>query len=248
MDLGITGRRAAVAAGSAGLGLATARALAAEGVQIAICGRSAERLAEAAAEIGAGTITIPADLSDPSEGPRFVDEAALALGGPIDILIANAGGPPPGLPSSTSIEAYAAAFELNCLASIAMCLGAVGPMRAQGWGRIVAITSIGARQPIPGLAASSVARAAMTSFIKTLATEVAPDGVTANTVQPGSHATERITSLHGDSSAMLADIPVGRLGDPADFGSVTTFLCSVHASFVSGAAIVVDGGASRGLQ
>ena len=248
MDLGITGRRAAVAAGSAGLGLATARALAAEGVQVAICGRDADRLAGAVAEIGTGTVAITADLSDPAEASRFVRDAATALGGPLDIVIANAGGPPAGLPSATSLEAYAAAFELNCLASIAMCLEAVGPMRTQGWGRIVAITSIGARQPIAGLAASSVARAGMTSFIKTLSAEVAPDGVTANTIQPGSHATDRITSLYGDSTAMTRDIPVGHLGSPEDFGSVAAFLCSQQAAFICGASVIVDGGASRGLQ
>ena len=248
MDLGITGRRAAVAAGSGGLGLATARALAAEGAHVAICGRKEDRLTAAVAEIGPGTISITADLSDPDAGTRFVRRAAEELGGPIDILIANAGGPPAGLPSSTPLDAYRSALELNCLSSIAMCLEAVGPMRAQGWGRIVAITSIGARQPIPGLAASSVARAAVTSFIKTRATEIAPDGVTANTIQPGSHATDRITSLYGDSPAMTVDIPVGHLGDPADFGSVAAYLCSRSASFICGASIIVDGGAARALQ
>ncbi len=248
MDLGITGRRAAVAAGSAGLGLATARALAAEGVHVAICGRDRDRLAGAAAQIGAGTVTIAADLSDPDDGTRFVRDAGRALGGPIDILIANAGGPPAGLPSSTPLAAYRAALELNCLSTIAMCLEAVGPMRSQGWGRILAITSIGARQPIPALAASSVARAAVTSFIKTLATEIAPDGVTANTIQPGSHATARITSLHGDSPTLSAEIPVGHLGDPGDFGSVAASLCGQSASFICGAAIIVDGGATRALQ
>jgi 3-oxoacyl-[acyl-carrier protein] reductase len=246
MDLGIGGRRAAVAAGSAGLGFGAAAALAAEGALVAICGRNRGRLDEAVGRLGAGAVGIETDLSDPEAAAGFVAAAADSLGGPIEILVANAGGPPPGTASKTSLDDYERALDLNFLATVAMCNAAIEPMRAEGWGRIVAVTSIGARQPIGSLAASSAARAATTSYVKNLSREVAPDGITANTVQPGSHDTERIRAVHGDTIA--AEIPVGHLGDPADFGAVVAFLCSQPARFITGAALIVDGGASLALQ
>jgi 3-oxoacyl-[acyl-carrier protein] reductase len=248
MDFGISGRRAVVAAGSAGLGLGTAAALAADGVAVAVCGRDRGRLDAAVARLGDDAVGIEVDLSDPSEAERFVAEAAERLGGTIDIAVANAGGPPPGSATTTDLDAYRIALDLNFLATVALCNAAVGPMRAQGWGRVVAITSIGARQPIGTLAASSAARAAATSYVKNLSREVAADGVTANTVQPGSHDTERIRSMHGDSPDVARGIPVGHLGDPDDFGAVVAFLCSQQAAFVTGASLIVDGGASSGLQ
>jgi 3-oxoacyl-[acyl-carrier protein] reductase len=249
MDLGITGRRAAIAAGSAGLGLGVARALSAEGCAVAICGRSPHRFADALASLGDGAVAIEADLSDPDEAERFAAEAATQLGGPLDIVVANAGGPPPGSASATDLDGYRDALELNCLSTIALANATVGPMRVAGWGRIVAITSIGARQPIPYLAASTTARAAVTAYIKSLSLEVAADGVTANTVQPGSHDTDRIRSLGGGAvEGARAEIPVGHLGDPDDFGAVVAFACSTQANFITGASIIVDGGASRGLQ
>lgn len=251
MDLGIAGRRAAVAAASAGLGLGAARALAAEGVRVAICGRDAERLAAAADGFGPDrdrVTTITADVSTPQGAAQFVDAAADALGG-LDILVANAGGPPHGTFASTSIESYQAALELNLLSTIAMCQEAVPLMAKQGWGRVVAITSVGARQPIDRLIASSTARAGVTAFLKVLATEVAADGVTVNSVQPGLHATARLGALGAtDLDRLAADLPTRRLGDPADFGAVVTFLCSDQARFVTGTALPVDGGATRALQ
>ena len=249
MDLGIANRRAAVAAGSAGLGLATARALTAEGVAVAICGRDRDRLDAALDLLGPTARAVVADLSHPDGAARFAIEAAEALGGPLDIVVANAGGPPPGSASTTVVADYRSALETNCLSTIALCNAAVGPMRAAGWGRVLAITSIGARQPIPFLAASTAARAATTAYIKTLATELGPDGVTANTIQPGSHETDRIRRLAGAQAEHLrSEIPVGRLGDPADFGAAAAFLCSAQANFITGASLIVDGGASRGLQ
>lgn len=248
MDLGLEGKRAAIGGSSAGLGLATARALAAEGVQVAICGRDPERLAAAAAELGPGAVAIPADLSDAAGATAFVEQATERLGG-IDIVVANAGGPPGGSATGTSLDAYRAALELNLLSTVAMCLAAVGPMRERGWGRILAITSIGVPQPIPFLAASVTARTGVTGFLKTLATEVAADGVTVNSIQPGSHLTDRLRSLHGDEIASLtADIPAGVVGDPDDFGAVAAFLCSQQARFVTGTSLLVDGGAARGLR
>lgn len=250
MDLGITGRRAIVAAGTAGLGLATAQALVDEGVLVAVCGRNPDRVDAAVATLGPNAVGFVTDLTSEHGPVEFAEQSEDRLGGTIDIVVANAGGPPPGLPTTTSLDAYRAALELNTLSSIALVQAVVGAMREQRWGRVLAITSIGARQPIPNLAASSAARAATTSFIKTLATEVGPDGVTANSIQPGLHATDRVTQLHGsaDSPGVAAGIPLGRIGDPADFGAVAAFLCSEPANFITGAAVIVDGGASGGLQ
>ncbi len=248
MDLGIAGRRAAVAAASAGLGLGAARALAAEGVRVAICGRDRERLAAAAAEVGEGAVGLAADVSEPDRAAGFVEQAAERLGGPVDILVANAGGPPPGTFATTDLDAYRAALELNCLSTVAMCRAAVPSMRERGWGRVVAITSLGARQPIGNLIASSTARAAVTGFLKVLATEVAGDGVTVNSLQPGTHHTARVAALAGSLDEMASAIPAGRLGDPGDFGAVVAFLCSEQAGFVTGAGLHIDGGAFHGLQ
>ena len=154
MDLGLTDKRAAVAASSAGLGLATARALLDEGALVAICGRDADRLSVAAASLGGDAIAIEADVATTDGATRFVEMASERLGG-LDILVANAGGPPPGAATGTSLEAYRSAIEMNLLSAIAMCQAVVPGMRDQGWGRILAITSIGAREPIPFLAAST---------------------------------------------------------------------------------------------
>jgi 3-oxoacyl-[acyl-carrier protein] reductase len=242
MELGISGRKAIVAAASRGLGYAVAEALVAEGVEVAICGRNAETIEAAAARLGARPFV--ADVSESQGAAAFVRAARDALGG-VDILVTNAGGPPPGRFADVSDPAeYAKAFELNCLSTIAMCAEAVPTMQAQQWGRVVAITSIAVRQPIPFLILSNTARAGVTGFLKTLATEVAPDGVTVNSLQPGLHDTERLRGLGGDATG----IPAGRLGTPEEFGAIAAFLCSQYAGFLTGAAIPIDGGASGGLQ
>jgi 3-oxoacyl-[acyl-carrier protein] reductase len=162
--------------------------------------------------------------------------------------VANAGGPAPGTFASTPDDAYGPALELNLLSTVGMCRAAVPAMQAQGWGRVVAITSIAVRQPIAELILSNTARAGVTGFLKTLALEVAGDGVTVNSVQPGLHATDRLRSLHGgDVSGAAASVPAGVVGRPEDFGAVCAFLCSDHARFLTGAAIPVDGGAYRAL-
>jgi 3-oxoacyl-[acyl-carrier protein] reductase len=242
MDLGISGRRAAVAAASRGLGYATAAALAAEGVRVAMCSRDEDAITEAAGHIGDAAIPLVADVSSTDGARGFVDEARDALGG-IDILVTNAGGPPAGDHASTEIEQYVAALELNCLSVIAMCNAAVPDMRQQRWGRIVAITSSAVRQPILGLILSNTARAGATGFLKTLAREVAADGVTVNSIQPGTHDTDRVRKLGLDTSG----IPAGVLGRPEDFGVIAAFLCSEHVRFLTGSAIHVDGGAYAGL-
>ncbi|MFZ4519945.1 MAG: SDR family oxidoreductase [Microthrixaceae bacterium] len=255
MDLGIGGRRAAVAAGTAGLGLGTARALVAEGVHVAVCGRDPDRLAAAVEDLraraagGAVVAGLEADLASPSAAAEFARGAAEVLEGPLDIVVPNAGGPPPGTFADTDLDGYRAALETNCLATVELCRATVPGMQQRGWGRVVAITSIGARQPIDYLMASSTARAATTAFLKVLSTEVAPDGVTVNNLQPGLHATARVLEMSEEATAEnRAGIPAGRAGDPDDFGAVAAFLCSQQASFVTGVGLHVDGGAFRGLQ
>ena len=232
---------------SGGIGLATARALAAEGVRVAICGRHADRLEAAAASIDAEVVTVVADVSDPDDAARFLAETAEALG-PVDILVANAGGPPGGTFASTDLAGYEEALRLNLLSTIALCQAAVPGMQERGWGRVVAITSVGARQPIGRLIASSTARAGVTAFLKVLATEVAGDGVTVNSVQPGIHATDRLSHLGTALDDLARQIPVGFVGDPADFGAIVTFLCSEQAKFITGSALPIEGGTVGGLQ
>jgi 3-oxoacyl-[acyl-carrier protein] reductase len=247
VNLGIEGRRAAVAGASSGLGLATARALAAEGVRVAIGSRSRERIEAAAASIGGEALPLVADVSTERGGSEFVEAAQEALGG-IDILVCNSGGPPPGDFAATPLDAYRDAVELNCLAHIAMCSVAVPPMREARWGRVLAITSLGVRQPIAGLILSNVARSGLTAFLRTLAREVAADGVTVNSLQPGLHDTDRLRDLYGgDVAAAASGIPAGVVGRPDDFGRIAAFLCSEPASFLTGAAVPVDGGAYGGL-
>jgi 3-oxoacyl-[acyl-carrier protein] reductase len=247
VELGIARRRAAVAGASAGLGRAVARALAVEGVRVAICGRDRARVEQAAAELPGDVVPLVADVGTPDGATGFVESAVDALGG-VDILVPNAGGPPAGTFTSTPLEAYGPAIDLNLVSTVAMCLAAVPAMRERGWGRVVAITSVSVRQPIPNLILSNTARAGVTGFLKTLALEVAPDGVTVNSVQPGLHATDRVVELYGGPDRIAADVPVGRVGDPDDFGAVCAFLCSEPAGFITGAALPVDGGTSRGLQ
>ena len=248
MDLGLDGRRAAVAAASTGLGHATASALVGEGVRVAICGRDRARVHEAAEALGSDTVPVVADVADSDQASGFVAEARERLGG-VDILVANAGGPPPGTFATTELDAYRRALDLNLLSTVAMCRDAVPDMRAQRWGRVVAITSYGARQPIATLIASTTARTGVTGFLKVLATEVAADGVTVNSIQPGLHATDRIAGLYGGDLSQATDgVPAGVVGTPGDFGAVAAFLCSEPARYVTGVALAVDGGASRGLQ
>jgi 3-oxoacyl-[acyl-carrier protein] reductase len=227
MDLGIAGKRAAVAAASSGLGLASAKALAAEGVRVAT------------AEIGGGCVALVADVSNADGGASFVAAATEALGG-VDILVTNAGGPPAGDFASTDVDAYPDALALNLLSVVGMCKAAAPAMQERGWGRVVAITSVSVRQPIANLILSNTARAGATGFLKTMARELAPAGVTVNSVQPGLHRTPRIVQLYGD------EVP-GPVGDPDDFGGVVAFVCSQQAKFLTGAAIHVDGGAYAAL-
>jgi 3-oxoacyl-[acyl-carrier protein] reductase len=241
MDLGISGRRAAVAAGSSGLGLGTALALAAEGAHVAICGRDLDRVTAAAETIGHECVPIVADVATAEGSAGFIAAAIEALGA-VDILVTNAGGPPPGNFASTSVEAYRAAIDLNLMSVVAMCKAAVPAMQERRWGRVVAITSLAVRQPMAQLILSNTARAGATGFLKTLALEVAADGVTVNSIQPGLHRTPRVTQLYSEEQQGSM-----RMGDATDFGAVAAFLCSEQAKFTTGVQLHVDGGAYLGL-
>ncbi len=248
MDLGLTGRRAAVAAGSAGLGFGSALALANDGAEVVICGRDETKLRDAVARIGHGCRYFVCDVSDADGGVEFVNRSVELLGG-VDILVCNAGGPPPGTFASTALEAYQGALDLSLMSVVGMCKTAIPAMQERGWGRVVAITSYGVRQPIPTLILSNTARAGVTGFLKTVAREVAKDGVTVNSVQPGVHLTDRIKQVYGPNADPVAmGIPSGTLGDPIDFGHAVAFLCSEHARFITGAHLPIDGGQFAGLQ
>lgn len=243
MDLGIAGRAAIVTAGSRGLGRATAEALAAEGADLVLCARSEgplQEAAEALRALGADVVVIAADVADPSTPERLI-AAALERYGRLDIVVANAGGPPAGRALEVDDDAIRAAVEANMLSSVRLVRGALAPMRAGGWGRLCCISSYSIVQAIPTLALSNAARTGLRAWAKTAAADLAAEGtgITLNLVCPGPHATERMRELGGGGG--------GAMGDPGDFGRVVAFLCSAHAAFVNGAAVVVDGGATLAL-
>jgi 3-oxoacyl-[acyl-carrier protein] reductase len=247
MDLGLRGRRAVVTGASSGLGLGTAKALAADGASVVLIARSQERLDRARDGLGENVHTLVGDVSEIERMPDLMARAEELLGG-IDILVANAGGPPAGNFESTDIEAYLPALNLNLLSTVAMCKAVVPAMCDRAWGRVIAITSVSVRQPIPHLILSNTARAGLTGFLKTLALEVAYRGVTVNSLQPGLHRTDRLVGLYENPEEMALNIPMRALGDPDDFGRVAAFLCSTSARFITGTALPVDGGAYSGLQ
>ncbi len=248
MDLGISGKRAVVAASTSGLGLATAIALADAGCTVVVNGREQSRADSVAAELP-NTIGVAGDLSSAAGAEAFIDASVEALGGPVDILVTNNGGPPPGNFAETDISAYAAALELNLVAMAAMVKRVIPGMQEQQWGRVAAITSTSVHTPMPNLILSNTARSGLTSLLKTLALEVVGDGITVNTVQPGLHFTPRVDQLYGgDIDALAASQPTGRIGEAADFGAVVAFLCSQQANYITGVSVPVDGGRFTQLQ
>ena len=260
MDLGLSGVPAAVAASSRGLGFAVARALAAEGARVVVCSREARAASEAAESIrrstGAEVHGVEADVSTAEGAAALVAGAVERLGG-LQVLVANAGGPPPGPATGFDDEAWLEAFELNFLSAVRLVRTALPHLEQRPWGRVVCITSVSVRQPIPNLALSNAIRLATTGFAKTLAGEVGGRGITVNCLLPGSIATDRLRSLagappgagaeHPAYAAMAAEVPLRRVGSPEEFGSVAAFLCSARASFVNGVNLQVDGGLLRGL-
>jgi 3-oxoacyl-[acyl-carrier protein] reductase len=240
VDLGIAGRVALVTASSKGLGRGAAVALGAEGCKVVICARGEEALGGAAAAVsdaGGEVLAVVDDVTEP-EAPARLVAATVEHFGTIDIVVGNAGGPPPGRAFDVDDEAIAAAVNANLTTSVRLAREALPHMRAKGWGRICFITSSSIKQPIPTLALSNLARTGLWAWAKTAAQDVFADGVTVNLACPGLHDTDRIRALHGGGS-----IP-GPVGDPDDFGRVVAFLCSEPAKFVSGTAVQVDGAGS----
>jgi 3-oxoacyl-[acyl-carrier protein] reductase len=247
MDLGLKDTRALVTAASKGLGRACAAALAAEGARVFIVSRDEERLARTEREIGA-VGHLAADLAQPSSPARAVEAATAALGG-LDILVCNAGGPPPGTFESTPVDGWEAGYQLTLMSTVRLTKAALPLLQASGRGRIVNITSISVRQPISNIVLSNAFRSAVTAMAKTLSAEVAGHGVTVNNLAPGTILTDRIRQLYpGNPDDLGADIPAGRVGQPEEFGAACAFLCSLQAAYITGQTIGVDGGALRGVH
>ena len=239
MDLGLRARRALVMGGSSGLGKAIAQALILEGARVAICARGAERLAATAAAIGAEGIV--ADVTKPGAAAAVVAEAESRLG-PLDVLVVNTGGPPPGKFAELSDDSWRVAFDALWMSSVGAMRAALPGMRARRWGRVVLVTSIAAREPVANLLLSNSLRAGLHGLVNALSKEVAADGVTVNALMPGYTVTERLEELRLDEAALTAQIPARRLGRSQDFGAVAAFLCSEQANYITGQALACDGG------
>ncbi|MEJ2001533.1 MAG: SDR family oxidoreductase [Maritimibacter sp.] len=253
MDFGIRGKRALVCASSKGLGRGVAEALAGEGVKLILNARTAEVLEATAEEIrqayGVEVVAVAADITS-EEGRAEVLKAA----GEVDILVTNAGGPPPGMWTDWNRDDFIAAIDANMLSAVALMQALVPGMMTRGWGRVVNITSRSVKAPIAALGLSNTARAGLTGFVAGTSRQVAGSGVTINNVLPGSHDTDRIRgadarnaglkgiSVEEQKTARMAGNPVGRDGTADEFGAVCAFLCSQQAAFMVGQNIVVDGG------
>lgn len=250
MDLGIAGRSALVCGATRGIGRAVARELVAEGVRVAITARDSDRTAAVAAEIGA-VAGYGWDSRDLDAAPALIESVSAAIG-PIDILITNTGGPPAGEdPLGFSVEQWRDAHRSLVESPMAL-LGLVVPgMRERGWGRVVGIASTSVREPIAALTLSNAERSAALAAYKTLASAIAGDGVTVNTLLTGQIATERLSELYGSLEAAeeiaARNVPAGRLGRPEEMAAAAAFLCSDRAAYITGTALAVDGGMLRGV-
>jgi 3-oxoacyl-[acyl-carrier protein] reductase len=250
MDLGLQGRVALVMGASRGIGRGIATALAREGARVAIASRSRERLEEAASEIGPGAAPFVADASDTDALAGLPGEVAAELG-PVDILVTNTGGPPFGGALDHESEEWELAYRSLVLAPRTLTREVMPGMRDRGWGRIVNVGSTSTREPLPGLNLSNTHRMAAVGFFKTLAAEVAGDGITVNTVATGRFATERLASNTGSlepaEEAAKREVPAGRLGRPDEYGDLVAFLCSERAAYITGTVIPIDGGLLRSV-
>ena len=262
MDLGLAGKSALVLGASQGLGLGVARALLAEGASVAISARSVDALNAARDSLPdehkSRCFLIPGDLAVADAAVAIAAAARGALG-PIDILVNNSGGPPTGQPSAVSVDEVERQFDKMVTPLLALTLDLVPEMRARGWGRVLTIASSGVIQPIPHLPISNSLRAALVGFMKTLAGEVARDGVTVNVLAPGRIATDRTQSIDKAAAEKsgrspedvardsAANIPAARYGTVEEFGAVAAFLAGTGASYVTGSIIRVDGGAIRSV-
>ena len=259
MNLGISGKRALVCASSKGLGRGCAEALAEAGVNLVMNARGAEALEAAAADIrakfGVEVETVAADITT-AEGQAQVLEVA----GQVDILVNNAGGPPPGSWTDWERDDFIAALDANMLAPIALIKALVPGMMDRGWGRVVNITSVSVKAPIPVLGLSNAARAGLTGYVAGTARQVAGKGVTINNLLPGIHATDRAVALDTGVSQQqgismdeakaqrAATIPAGRYGTSEEFGQTCAFMCSQHAGFMVGQNVLLDGGATPSVM
>ena len=262
MDLGINGKIALVTAASRGLGRGCAEQLAAEQCRVAICSRDEASAKEAAQEIAGRTkaevVGFGADVSSVQDVGRLLENVKQSLGDP-EILVTNAGGPPPGTFASTALEDYQKALDLNLMSAVHLIHGVAPAMKNKGWGRIIAVTSISVKQPIASLLLSNMARAGLTGFLKTISTELAPFGITVNALLPGTHKTSRIDQLLKDTAKrenkpeeevyqdMVNNIPSKAIGDPADFGAAAAFLAGLPARYITGQNLLIDGGRYSGL-
>jgi 3-oxoacyl-[acyl-carrier protein] reductase len=262
MDLGLKNKVALVAAGSRGLGRAVAEELAAEGASLLLCARDGQTLAETATAIAETTnahvLAVPADVTVIDDIKRLV-EAGIDRFGKIDILVTNAGGPPAGKFDQLTREQWDHAISLTLLSAVELARQVLPGMKERRWGRIINITSIAVKQPVEGLLLSNSLRAGLTGFARTLANEVAPEGITVNNVLPGYTRTERLEELaqmmaekQGISPAEFRgvwekEIPMGRLGEPRELAATVAFLASERASYITGTSIQVDGGWIRSL-
>ena len=263
MDLNLTGKRALVCGGSSGLGRAVAEALAAEGAHVALLSRDAEKLQGVADGINAAAtgkaVVVTADLADHAALLAAVDTAESLLGGPIEILLNNTGGPPPSGVVGLDPDLWRNQFEAMVLSVFLLTDRVLPAMRAAGWGRVLNVASSTVIEPSGVLGVSNTLRAGVAAWAKTLASEVAADGVTVNTLLPGRIDTPRIQKLDQANAERtgvtpeqaqarsVESIPVGRLGDPAEFGAVAAFLASPKAAYVTGSLIRIDGGAIRAI-
>jgi 3-oxoacyl-[acyl-carrier protein] reductase len=254
MDLGIAGKRALVCAGSKGLGRGCATALAQAGVDVILNARGAEALEATAAVLrafGVKITTVACDITTDA------GRAAVLEHGPVDILVTNAGGPPPGMWNDWSRDDFIKALDANMLTPIALMQAVLPGMMAQGWGRVVNITSVSVKAPVPQLGLSNAARSGLTGFVAGTSRQVAPFGVTINNLLPGIHATDRADALdtgvmraqgitmEAARDARFATIPARRYGTAEEFGAACAFLCSQHAGFIVGQNILLDGGATN---
>jgi len=262
MDLGLSGKRALVLAASSGLGRATALELAREGATVALCSRELARAQEAANEItsetGATVHAFEADVADAASLEALFEQAVAALGG-LDVLVNNAGGPPPGNFQDVAESGWDRAYQLTLMSVVHSVQHALPHLKASGGGSILTLASSSVQQPIPNLLLSNVFRPAIRALSKHLAVELAPDGIRVNVLSPGRVLTPRIEQLDAANAeksgrslqevrdATIAQIPMGRLGEPAEFGRVAAFLSSPAASYVTGEHLLVDGGLIRGL-
>ena len=252
MDLGLEGTAAIVGGASSGMGLAIARALAAEGCGVTMLARTPARLEQAAAGV-ANAIPIAGDVRDQATIEQAVERTA-AERGRLDIIVNNAGGPPPGTFESTPAEAWAEAFELSLNSAVRLTRVALPHLKASGRGRIVNITSWSVREPIPNLMLSNAIRPGVVGWAKTLSQELGPHGITVNTIAPGKIDTPRAQEIWQhtpDPDAArerdLAAIPTRRLGSPDEIGAAVAFLCSGQAGYITGTVLPIDGGALRGI-